>query len=45
VARCGSCLDAARQFANDYNNHWLLERHGYRTPRQARDALRQPAVA
>jgi putative transposase len=34
-----------RQFANDYNNHWLLERHGYRTPRQARDALRQPAMA
>jgi putative transposase len=33
-----------RQFAHDYNEHWLLERHGYRTPRQARDALRQAAV-
>jgi hypothetical protein len=34
-----------RQFAADYNEHWLLERHGYRSPRQARDALRHPAVA
>src|SRR5215210_705030 len=30
-----------RQFAADYNEHWLLERHGYRTPRQARQTLRQ----
>jgi transposase InsO family protein len=34
-----------RQFATDYNEHWLLERHGDRTPRQAREALRQPAMA
>jgi putative transposase len=34
-----------RQFARDYNEHWLLERHGYRSPRQAGDALRQAAVA
>ena len=34
-----------RQFAADYSEHWLLERHGYRTPRQARDALRQTAMA
>jgi len=34
-----------RQFARDYNDHWLLERHRYRTPRQARDALRQAAMA
>ena len=34
-----------RQFARDFNEHWLLERHGYRTPRQARDALRQAAMA
>jgi putative transposase len=34
-----------RQFAADYNEHWLLERHGYRTPRQARQTLRQPATA
>lgn len=33
-----------RKFAVDFNEHWLLERHGYRTPRQARDALRQPAM-
>ena len=34
-----------RRFAADYNEHWLLERHGYRTPRQARQALRQHAMA
>jgi putative transposase len=36
-----------RQFARDYNEHWLLERHGYRSPRQARAALTgpDPAVA
>jgi putative transposase len=28
-----------RQFTRDYNQHWLLERHGYRSPRQARAAL------
>ena len=28
-----------RQFAADYNQHWLLERHGYRTPAQARQRL------
>jgi putative transposase len=33
-----------RQFARDFNEHWLLERHGYRTPRQARDTLRHNAV-
>jgi transposase InsO family protein len=34
-----------RQFASDYNQCWLLERHDYRSPRQAREALRQPAMA
>jgi putative transposase len=34
-----------RQFARDFNEHWLLERHGYRTPRQARETLRQAAMA
>ena len=33
-----------RQFARDFNKHWLLERHGYRTPIQARDTLRQAAL-
>ena len=33
-----------RHFARDHNEHWLLERHGYRTPRQAREALRQAAM-
>jgi putative transposase len=34
-----------RQFARDFNERWLLERHGYRSPRQARETLRQGAVA
>ncbi len=38
------CLDELRAriraFAADFNEHWLLERHGYRTPRQARETLR-----
>ena len=33
-----------RAFAEQFNEHWLLERHGYRTPRQARDALPQSAL-
>lgn len=33
-----------RRFARDFNEHWLLERHGYRTPAQARETLRQAAV-
>ena len=28
-----------REFAQLYNQHWLLERHGYQSPRQARAAL------
>lgn len=28
-----------REFARDYNEHWLLERHGYRTPTEARAHL------
>jgi putative transposase len=34
-----------RQFAEDFNEHWLLERHGYRTPRQAAHAMQQAAMA
>ena len=34
-----------RQFARDFNEHWLLERHGYRSPRQARAALTGPHAA
>ena len=33
-----------RAFARDFNEHWLLERHGSHTPRQAREALRQAAM-
>jgi putative transposase len=34
-----------RQFTRDYNAHWLLERHGYHSPRQARAALTASKVA
>jgi putative transposase len=34
-----------RQFAADFNEHWLLERHVYRTPRQARAILTGPQTA
>ena len=37
-----------REFDHDYNEHWLLERHGYRTPAEAREhllALAQATVA
>jgi len=27
-----------RRFAADFNEHWLLERHRYRSPRQAPSA-------
>jgi putative transposase len=39
---------AVRQFAVTYNREWLLERHGYRTPIEARAhlaALAQAVVA
>jgi hypothetical protein len=36
---------AVRGFARRYNEHWLLERHGYRTPIEARQhLLRQAAL-
>lgn len=28
-----------RRFAEDFNEHWLLERHDYHTPRQVRDTF------
>jgi hypothetical protein len=35
-----------REFARTYNQSWLLERHGYRTPIEARRHLvRQVLVA
>jgi hypothetical protein len=35
-----------REFARTYNQSWLLERHGYRTPIEARQHLvRQVLVA
>lgn len=34
-----------RRFARDFNEHWLLERHGYRSLAHARETLRQAAGA
>jgi putative transposase len=37
---------AVRRFGRNYNEHWLLERHSYRTPIEAREHLiRQAAMA
>jgi len=33
-----------RRFAADYNEHWLLERHRYRTPTQTRQRLLHQAT-
>ena len=36
---------AVRAFGRTYNQQWLIERHGYRTPIEARDHLRAQAAA
>lgn len=36
---------AVREFARLYNREWLLERHGYRTPIEARELMLAGAVA
>jgi putative transposase len=36
---------AVRRFGRTYNEHWLIERHGYHTPIEAREHLRAQAVA
>ncbi len=33
------------EFVADYNERWLLERYGYRTPRHAHQALCQATTA
>lgn len=35
---------SVRRFARTYNESWLLERHGYRTPIEAREGIRQAAL-
>jgi transposase InsO family protein len=35
---------AVRSFGRIYNEHWLIERHGYRTPIKARDHPRAQAI-
>jgi hypothetical protein len=36
---------AVRAFGRTYNQHWLIERHGYLTPTEAREHLRAQAAA
>lgn len=36
--------DAVRRFGRTYNQQWLIERHGYRTPIEAREHLRGQAA-
>jgi putative transposase len=36
---------AVRAFGRTYNQQWLIERHGYRTPTEAREHLRAQAAA
>jgi putative transposase len=36
---------AVRAFGRTYNQHWLIERHEYRTPTEAREHLRAQAAA
>jgi putative transposase len=35
---------AVRSFGRSYNEHWLIERHGYRTPIEARERLIRQAL-
>jgi putative transposase len=46
-ATVADLVEALRQFKRRYNEQWLIERHGYRTPSQVRQdqARRAPAVA
>ena len=36
---------AIREFTRLHNREWLLERHGYRTPAEARELMLAGAVA
>ena len=35
-ATVADLVEALRQFKRRYNEQWLIERHGYRTPAQVR---------
>jgi len=36
---------ALQNFRERYNREWLIQRHGYRTPEECRQALTCPAEA
>ena len=35
----GELRERIREFARTYNRDWLIERHGYRSPLEARERL------
>jgi putative transposase len=47
IGMVAELVEALREFERRYNEQWLIERHGYRTPSQVRLdwARRAPAVA
>jgi hypothetical protein len=40
-----SSVPTVHAFGRTYNQHWLIERHGYRTPAEAREHVRAKAAA
>jgi hypothetical protein len=36
LATVAELVEALREFKRTYNDQWLIERHGFRTPSQAR---------
>jgi hypothetical protein len=38
-------IEALREFRRRYNEHWLIERHGYQPPAQVRRDLTAPISA
>jgi hypothetical protein len=44
-ATVAELIAALREFKRRYNEQWLIERHGYRTPDQVRGATRMVSSA
>jgi hypothetical protein len=44
-ATVAELAEALRRFKRRYNDQWLIERHGYRTPGQVHGELRRSAQA
>ena len=44
-ATVAELVEALREFKRRYNEQWLIERHGFRTPSQVRQALTPQALS